>query len=424
MDFGALRRYARVRRNDIIAAVVAAVGVLAFGPLYGLLLAVAGSVLGLVYRSSRVDVEVMGKVPHEKAAWGSIRNHEERPTYPGVLVLRVDAPMFWVTAAPVQDAVLARVEAAPGTRALVLDLEATNQMDTTSADALADLLARAAQARHRPLPGPGDVAGAAGAAAVGADGRARRGPPVAQHLAGRPRGPPRARAQAPAGPGRSCPASRTSPRSSSSARRPRRSTSLRAAPGPAPRPCPAEEARRQTSYDHLVIRRATAAAVTLREHPETRCAPAAPPGRPPKRGPPPCVEPQQQCSVHCSSFLWRGLPPEQSSRQGPTGRGWQPSARCRPPTDSRSGTRTRPGCGWRTASPRPTRSARRSAPLPDPTAPISFPDNYPDEGFYTLANANLDTGNGGKALLVVALEQAFRSGRSSTVTRSPSPGCG
>ena len=71
MDVAALRRYARVRRNDIVAAAVAAGGVLAFGPLYGLLLAVAGSVLGLVYRSSRVDVEVMGKVPHEKAAWAA-----------------------------------------------------------------------------------------------------------------------------------------------------------------------------------------------------------------------------------------------------------------------------------------------------------------------------------------------------------------
>ena len=140
IDVGALRRYARVRRNDIVAALVAAVGVLALGPLYGLLLAVAGSVLGLVYRSSRVDVEVMGRVPEEKAAWGSIRDHDERPTYPGVLVLRSATPIFWVTAAPVHDAVLAQVEAAPGTRALVLDMEATDQMDTTSADALADLL--------------------------------------------------------------------------------------------------------------------------------------------------------------------------------------------------------------------------------------------------------------------------------------------
>ncbi len=141
MDFGALGRYNRVRRNDIVAAVIAAVGVLAFGPLNGLLLAVAGSVMGLVFRSTRVDVEVMGKVPHEKAAWGSIRNHAERSTYPGVIVLRIDVPLFWVTAAPANDSILALIDSTPGTRALVLDLEATNQMDTTSADALADLLA-------------------------------------------------------------------------------------------------------------------------------------------------------------------------------------------------------------------------------------------------------------------------------------------
>jgi sulfate permease, SulP family len=140
IDYAALRRYARVRRNDIVSAVVATVGVLAFGPLYGLLLAVAGSLLGLVYRSSRVDVEVMGKVPHEKAAWGSTRNHAERSTYPGVIVLRIDAPIFWVTAAPIYDSILTEIESAPGTRALVLDIEATNQMDTTSVDTLADLL--------------------------------------------------------------------------------------------------------------------------------------------------------------------------------------------------------------------------------------------------------------------------------------------
>ena len=46
MDIAAIRRYARVPRIDIVAAAVAAVGVLAFGPLYGLLLAVAGSVRG------------------------------------------------------------------------------------------------------------------------------------------------------------------------------------------------------------------------------------------------------------------------------------------------------------------------------------------------------------------------------------------
>lgn len=141
MDVMALRRYAKVRRNDIVAAAVAAVGVLAFGPLYGLLLAVAGSVLGLVYRSSRVEIDVMGRLAEEKAAWGSVRDHPERSTVPGILVLRMDTPIFWVTASPVADAILAEVDAAEDVEVVVLDLQATHQMDTTSADALADLLA-------------------------------------------------------------------------------------------------------------------------------------------------------------------------------------------------------------------------------------------------------------------------------------------
>ena len=140
MDFTALRRYATIRRTDINAAVVAAIGVLWFGPLNGLLIAVATSVLGLIYRSSRLQVDTMGRVRGEKAAWGSLRRHTDRPTYPGVLVLRIDTPVFWVTAAPLHDAVVARVDATPGLRAVVLDLEATNQMDVTSLDALADIL--------------------------------------------------------------------------------------------------------------------------------------------------------------------------------------------------------------------------------------------------------------------------------------------
>lgn len=140
MDFTALRRYARVRRTDIVTAIVAAVGVLTFGPLNGLLIAVATSVLGLVYRSSRLQIDTMGRVPGEKAAWGSMGRHGERPTYPGVLVLRIGTPVFWVTAAPVRDAVVSRVDSTPGVRALVLDLEATNQMDVTSLDALTDIL--------------------------------------------------------------------------------------------------------------------------------------------------------------------------------------------------------------------------------------------------------------------------------------------
>ena len=136
MDVSALRRYKQVRRNDFTSSVAALVGVLLFGPLYGLLAAIGLAVLGLVYRSSRIDLEIMGKVPDEKAAWGSIRNHPERKTYDGVLVIRLDAPLFWANASQIADGVMAEVNNAEDITAVLLDLEATSQLDTTSVDAL------------------------------------------------------------------------------------------------------------------------------------------------------------------------------------------------------------------------------------------------------------------------------------------------
>ncbi len=136
MDVGALRRYRQIRRNDFTSSIAALIGVLLFGPLYGLLAAIGLAVLGLVYRSSRIDLEIMGKVPDEKAAWGSIRHHPERKTYDGVLVIRLDAPLFWANASQIADGVLAEVDQQEDVQAVLLDLEATSQLDTTSVDAL------------------------------------------------------------------------------------------------------------------------------------------------------------------------------------------------------------------------------------------------------------------------------------------------
>jgi hypothetical protein len=45
--------------------------------------------------------------------------------------------------------------------------------------------------------------------------------------------------------------------------------------------------------------------------------------------------------------------------------------------------------------------------LPNPNAPVSFPDNFGPEAFYFLAEATMPTNGGGEALCVLALEAAF-----------------
>lgn len=142
IDIPSMRRYRNSRKIDFLSAWVAAIGVLVAGPLLGLLVAIGAAIFGLVYRSSRVTIDVMGKVPGEKAAWGSLENHPERVALPGVLVLRLNESLFWVNAAQVKDRVLELLDEHPGTKALVLDLESSDQLEITSADTLAALLDR------------------------------------------------------------------------------------------------------------------------------------------------------------------------------------------------------------------------------------------------------------------------------------------
>jgi high affinity sulfate transporter 1 len=139
MDVAALRRYYRVRRADFVAAVVGTAAVVLFGPLPGLGIAIVVSLLAIIYRSSRPRIEVLGKIGDEKAAWGRIRGHPDRRPVTGVVVVRLDAPLFWANAAAIEERLVAEVGKWESTRALVLDLEATTQLDTTAADTVEHL---------------------------------------------------------------------------------------------------------------------------------------------------------------------------------------------------------------------------------------------------------------------------------------------
>ena len=75
MDVAALKRFRHVRRADLVAATVGIAGVVLFGPLPGLGIAIVTSLLAIIYRSSSPRMEVLGKIADEKAAWGRMRGH-------------------------------------------------------------------------------------------------------------------------------------------------------------------------------------------------------------------------------------------------------------------------------------------------------------------------------------------------------------
>jgi MFS superfamily sulfate permease-like transporter len=120
LNVAALRRIARLRRTSFVLALLALAGVLVFGVLGGLLLAVVISIVLLLDRQSRPDSTVR--------------------TEPGLVVFRLDAPLLFLNAKLVRDRVRELLDAAPKpVRIVLVDLRFTPDVDVESVNALAAL---------------------------------------------------------------------------------------------------------------------------------------------------------------------------------------------------------------------------------------------------------------------------------------------
>jgi high affinity sulfate transporter 1 len=143
------RIYGFAARADFIAAVAAMLGVLIFDTLPGLIIGVLDSLALLVYRVSRPHVAVLGEIPGSGGQWADTAHHPEDQTVPGVVVLRVEAGLFFGNADHVHDAITRA--AGGGVRAVVLDCETTPSVDVTAARMLNQLAADLAKRGARLL---------------------------------------------------------------------------------------------------------------------------------------------------------------------------------------------------------------------------------------------------------------------------------
>jgi MFS superfamily sulfate permease-like transporter len=153
------RRFARFRRSELAIAAATTTAVLVLGVLYGVLAAVALSVLDLLRRVSRPHDGTLGYVPN-LAGMHDIDDHPDATTVPGLVVYRYDAPLFFANAENFRRRALAALDADPAPRWLLLNLEAVTELDITAADtlhALCDELAErgitiaVARAKHKLL---------------------------------------------------------------------------------------------------------------------------------------------------------------------------------------------------------------------------------------------------------------------------------
>ena len=131
-------RLRHVRPAEVALALVAFGGVLVFGVVGGVVVAIALSIGVFLYRAARPHDAVLGRVDdidgyHDIARW------EGAETVPGLLVYRFDATPFFVNADYFRQRVLALADATEDVEWLVLNAESWTYLDATAIDVLARL---------------------------------------------------------------------------------------------------------------------------------------------------------------------------------------------------------------------------------------------------------------------------------------------
>ena len=138
------RRLWSFRRREFVLAVITLVGTVVIGILQGVVLAIAISLLEMLFRLARPHEGVLGRVPGI-AGMHDVADYPDARTIPGCMFYRYDAPLFFANVGDLRDRVhkLVAVEnqAYPDSpvRWFVLNVEANIEIDITAADGLREL---------------------------------------------------------------------------------------------------------------------------------------------------------------------------------------------------------------------------------------------------------------------------------------------
>lgn len=137
LDLSTLRTAWHYDRADALALLATAGGVLALGVEAGVVVGVALSMGALIWRASRPHIAVLGRI-HGTEHFRNIDRYPAQTTS-GLLMLRVDAGLFFGNVEAVNERIDEELALHAGTRHLVLVLSAVNAIDTSALFGLKEL---------------------------------------------------------------------------------------------------------------------------------------------------------------------------------------------------------------------------------------------------------------------------------------------
>lgn len=134
LDLGVLRRYYQVRRSSLLLSLTATAGVVLFGVLQGIVIAIVLSILLFFRRSWWPHGAVLGQVKGLDG-WHNVNTFPDATQIPGIVVYRWESPLFFANAAAFRTEIR-RIAREQQPRWIVLQCEAITDIDVTAAEML------------------------------------------------------------------------------------------------------------------------------------------------------------------------------------------------------------------------------------------------------------------------------------------------
>ena len=137
MNPGILRRYYRMRKSALALSLVATMGVIVFGVLPGIVIAIALAVLLVFRRSWQPHGAVLGYV-EDLGGWHNVDRYPDAHQLPGIVVYRWEAPLFFANCSSFRTQVR-RIVRDRHPSWVVVQCEAMTDIDVSAAEMLEQL---------------------------------------------------------------------------------------------------------------------------------------------------------------------------------------------------------------------------------------------------------------------------------------------
>ena len=133
IDIKGLKHLWKVSRTEFAVAMIAFGGVIVFGILKGVILAALASILLMLRAVSDPHVAFLGRIPGTKR-YTDIERHPDNETLPGVLLLRVEASLFYFNIDNIRNKVCAEIlRSGDSLRSVVWDFSTSPYVDIAGA---------------------------------------------------------------------------------------------------------------------------------------------------------------------------------------------------------------------------------------------------------------------------------------------------